>query len=266
MTDSPLLIEATIAVFGLVAMAIAFVKMRRVDAALDEKSAPVSAPAVVPSAPRPASVPARALSPKERDWLDKAVAAGHVFQDGRPRCQAGTCQETADHAQPRVERERGLWNFLRTRFGAPDRYVLRHGKARLGEEGTGDAMGHFLRTVWGGLPDAATTRPTAPKYCGTHAHVAREIAQEKLAELEHRTARFQAEREIDLATFEANGLDLEVRRRVNDEEARSKILREELIAAAEEARPTKERKRKSEGIVVPIRKRAAGVTSREGAQ
>lgn len=265
MTDSPpLLIEATVAVFGLVAMAIAFWKMRRVDAVADEKTAPVSSPPV--TAPRALSAaPPRVLSQKERDALNEAVAAGHVFADGRPRCQAGTCQETADHAQPKVERERGVWNFLRTRFGAPDRYVLRSGEVKAGGESP-DALGQFLRTVWGGLPNAATTRPSAPKYCGTHAHVALQVAQEKLAELEHRTARFQAEREIDLATFEASGLDLEVRRRVGDEEARAKILREELIAAAKEARPKPERKRQGDGVVVPIRKRAAGVTSRDGAQ
>lgn len=263
MENVPLFVEAIFATLGLIALAI-FLRLARRGAAPAQiaPSAPSAEPGPV-SAVRsvPAPDPKRNMTAQQRKEFDEAVAAGRLFADGRPRCSAGTCQEPATATAPAIKREGGVWDFVRTRFGAPQRYVLVPSVPVRKQDGPLDQAADLARAAWDG-GDAGAPRARA-RYCATHCHVANEVALEKLAELEYEHASFQAQRETRLATFEASGLEAEVRRRVGDEEIEAEAEREAAAAASPAAslRGAK-RKRPSSApngaaVVVPMRRRIA---------
>ena len=135
---------------------------------------------------------ARAAEARARSELEQAVKDGRALPDGRIACHASAkCMLAAVHPAPSIARDTGFWDFIRTRFGAPNRYRMVPPKKH----------------------DAKPQDPNA-LYCDIHVHIARQVCLAQLAADEQAQQAHLMAREAALAAFEACGMLGDVQRLV----------------------------------------------------
>lgn len=140
---------------------------------------------------------ARAAEARARTELEQAVKEGRALPDGRIACHASAkCMLPAVHLAPSIARDGGFRDFIRTRFGAPNRYRMVKKKPH-----TKDANG-------------ATVQDPNALYCDTHIHVARQVCLAQLAADEQAQQAHLMAREAALTAFEARGMLGDVQRLV----------------------------------------------------
>lgn len=130
--------------------------------------------------------------------VDRAVKNGKLRPDGRPRCQAATCEEVASHKRIKIERQEGVGDLLRRRMGAAPRYVV-------GERFSGELH-----------------------YCDIHFALAEQEAKLHLAELERLRLESVRDAEVNLDYFERVGLGQRL----------DKLVKEQYRAEQNAAGPT----------------------------
>lgn len=140
---------------------------------------------------------ARAAEARARSELEQAVKEGRALPDGRIACHASAkCMLPATHLAPRIARDMGFRDFIRTRFGAPTRYRMVTKKAKSTDE------------------RGAPIQDSNALYCDTHIHVARQVCLAQLAADEQAQQAHLMAREAALSAFEARGMLGDVQRLV----------------------------------------------------
>lgn len=153
----------------------------------------------------------RAAEARARSELEQAVKDGRALPDGRIACHASAkCMLPATHQAPSIARDNGFSDFIRTRFGAPNRYRM--------------VVKKHKRPFFGDDDDAPKQDPNA-LYCETHIHVARQVCLAQLAADEQAQQSHLMSREAALAAFEARGMLGDVQRLVLAAEEQQTTLR-----------------------------------------
>lgn len=161
---------------------------------------------------------ARTAEARARSELEQAVKEGRALPDGRIACHAtAKCMQPAMHLAPSIVRDTGFRDFVRSRFGAPNRYRM--------------AAQKKVKKNADGVP---LQDPNA-LYCDVHIHVARQVCLAQLAADEQAQQAHIMAREAALAAFEANGMLADVQRLVVAAEEQQALYsaqhRAELVAS-----------------------------------
>ncbi len=137
----------------------------------------------------------RTAERKAKEDFELAVKEGRILPTGRPKCQASlTCPNEATRPKPHVLRDTSFTDFIRTRFGAPERYRM-----------VDPTPSWFMQAFFGAAPPM-------PELCETHEPVAQQVTVSRLADDERAEQDRRKKREVGLSTFEAKGMMLEVAR------------------------------------------------------